>query len=95
MTLSDRIRLLRDLAGLSSVAVDDLAGLGRGHTGQIISGARANPELGTLERLARLFGWHEDPERRAFSLDWLVGGMGRRPSRARVIAAVKAAQEVR
>lgn len=91
MTFGDRVRYLRELAGATAVEIDELAGLGRGHTAMIESGARQNPTLRTLRGLAHVFGWRAGAAR-ALSLDWFVGGRGRVPSRQDVRAALEAAR---
>lgn len=90
MTFGDRVRYLRELSGATCVEIDALAGLGRGHTAQIESGARKNPTLRTLRGLAYVFGWR--PGRQTFSLDWFVGGRGALPARLDVRAALEAAR---
>lgn len=93
MTLSSRVRYLREAAGLTCVEVDALAGLGRGHTALVESGAKTNPTLSTLRGLAGVFGWHPSRKRRRLSLDWFVGGRGDPPAAKDVRAAVEAARQ--
>lgn len=81
--LSERLRELRERAGLAARPLDRLAGLGEGHVNMIERGERPNIEAETARALARVFGC---------SLDWLIAGMGRPPTDAALRRAVARAQ---
>ena len=69
-SLGDRVRELRERAGISQRELDRLADLGEGHVGQIESGVKPNPTVRIAEKIAGALGC---------SLDWLVGGTGPAP----------------
>lgn len=72
----------RKLGGVSAYKLDQLSELTPGHTAAIERGKRPNLEVRTAQRIARALG---------VSLDWLVSGLGERPSEAQVRAAIAAA----
>ncbi len=83
-TLAARLRWVRqELAGISARELDRLARRTEGHASLIESRPNAGAEMGTVEAYASVFG---------LSLDWLVRGAGRAPSKATVVAAVEAAR---
>jgi len=84
--LAERLRHLRENAGLSAKALDVLADLTPGHTTLIETGRRADPSASTVEALASVLG---------VTLDWLVTGEGREPSERSVRAAVDAARRAK
>lgn len=81
--LPARVRWARETAGLSARALSLLAGLTKSHVGQIEEGRYPSVGVTTLVKLGTVF---------AVSLDWLVAGRGRRPTKAEIIAAVRRAQ---
>jgi transcriptional regulator with XRE-family HTH domain len=86
-TLQDRLRYLRAIGTVEPNELDHLAGLrGRGHVGAIEKGTSLHPRADTLAKLADALG---------ASLDWLVRGMGRPPTRAAVRAAIQMARRGR
>ena len=54
--LAERIRCLREEAGLSRRALDDRAALTAGHTQGIESGRMRSPELATVKAIANALG---------------------------------------
>lgn len=86
-TLQQRLRYLRSLGAVEPNELDHLAGLrARGHVVQIEEGKSLHPRADTLAKLADALG---------ASLDWLVRGIGRPPSKAAVRAAVQMARRSR
>jgi transcriptional regulator with XRE-family HTH domain len=80
MSTADRLKQLRGLAGLSARALDRLLDSSEGYTSLLESGER---HLGAefANKYAQALGC---------SLDWLIGGRGRAPTRSEVLSAVKA-----
>lgn len=72
-SLSTRLRFARICKGLSASALDAAAGISRGHTRQIESGRKPNPEAVTASKLARALG---------VDLAWLVDGTGEPPRKS-------------
>lgn len=86
-SLGARLRLARELAGISARELDRIArSRGDGLAARVESGARSNLEAGTAEEYAVALG---------LSLDWLISGIGQPPSEKKVRAAVEAARAVR
>jgi transcriptional regulator with XRE-family HTH domain len=86
-TLQDRLRYLRTLGAVEPDELDQLAFLrGRNHVSQIEKGKSLFPRANTMAALASALG---------ASLDWLVRGIGRPPSRAAVRAALQMAGQAR
>jgi len=56
MTFSDRVKMLREMQGLSQSAVARRAGVARSHVVLIEQGVRANPTLSILRKLAHGLG---------------------------------------
>lgn len=56
ITLADRIRTLREAAGLSQRALAAEAGISQPAVGMIETGARLTPSADTLARIARALG---------------------------------------
>lgn len=83
MTIGDRIRAYRDLAGISSKELDRLAGLSPGATWAAERSDKDNPHTKTARGIARVLG---------LSLDHLVNGTGAPPTEEQVRAAVATAQ---
>jgi transcriptional regulator with XRE-family HTH domain len=73
-----RLALARDLAGLTSRELSTLIGASPVTVGNLEQGVSRNPNADTVIALARTLG---------VSLDWLLIGRGRSPSRERVQAA--------
>jgi len=71
MTIAERIRWARSIAGLSSRKLDKAAGLRPGHVSMIESRDAHNLDTETATKLSHALG---------VSLDWLVNGDGREPS---------------
>src|ERR1700738_585623 len=85
--IGQRLRQARLRSGLSTLALDALAGTARGHTSMIENGKRANIEVRTADSLAGVLG---------LSLDWLLRGHGSLPAASAIKAAVdRARQEIR
>lgn len=82
-SISARVRLARDLVGLSARELDRLAGLAEGHSSIIEASAKKSLSTQTAQALARVLG---------LSLDWLIAGDGKPPSERAVRAAVDAAR---
>lgn len=82
MTLGDRLAEVRKKAGLSTRALDRLAGLTEGHC-WIIEKKNGNTAASTIDSLARVLGC---------SLDYLVRGEGESPTEEAIRAAVAAAR---
>lgn len=83
-TLGERLGRLIEVAGLTYVDVDRLAGLrSPNHTGQIVRGERPDPQGSTLTRIARVLGT---------TAEYLVDGIGKAPSRRKVLASVAGAR---
>jgi transcriptional regulator with XRE-family HTH domain len=83
MSLSDRLREVRALAGVSARDASAIAGLSPSHVALLEAG-RHRATADTVSRLARAFGC---------SIDWLVDGSGKAPTARAVRAAVVAARE--
>lgn len=83
MTTLSRLHTLVHLSGLRPQSLSRLADLAPSHLHTILVGGVAQPQLGTLRALASVTG---------VELAWLALGDGKRPARAVVRAAVKAAQ---
>lgn len=82
-TLGDRVRELRDKAGISQRHLARLAGLkSERHIGLIESGERDTLTTDTLAKVATALGC---------TIGWLMAGEGRAPSVKRVRAAIEAA----
>lgn len=84
-TLGSRLLYARELTGISSRELDRLAGTTEGHASMIERGERPRIEVATADKMAIVLG---------LSLDWLVRGAGRRPTKRHVVAAVEQAREV-
>ena len=56
MTFSDRVKMLREMQGLSQSEVARRSGVARSHIVLIEQGVRANPTLNVLRKLARGLG---------------------------------------
>lgn len=82
-TIAERVDYLRELSGLDRAALSKLCGLSQSHVGMLIRGDVENPHPDTSRALARTLG---------VSLDWLLDGVGKAPSKHRVRAAVEAAR---
>jgi hypothetical protein len=78
-----RLREARDRADISYREADMLAGLALGHSYKIINGLRVAVEVRSIAAICRVFG---------YSLDYIVLGKGRPPSRSAVAAAVHRAR---
>lgn len=76
--LADRMSKVRAMTGLSARKLDELVNAVR-VTSRIENGVNADPHVSTLENIARSLD---------ISLDWLVMGKGKPPSRARILARV-------
>jgi transcriptional regulator with XRE-family HTH domain len=83
MSLGERLRELRDIAGVSARDASALAGLSPSHVG-LLEADRHRATAETASRLARIFG---------ASIDWLVDGAGKPPTPRAVRGAVAAARE--
>jgi transcriptional regulator with XRE-family HTH domain len=83
MQIADRVRIARELSGLSARRVSHLAGLAPSHVALIERGG-TDVSANTAASLAGVLGC---------SLDWLVRGVGRPPSRRTVRRAVDKAVE--
>lgn len=73
-TLGERLRMARELAGLSARALDEAAGLTPGHSAAIESERRLDPNSSTVTALARALG---------VTTDWLLDGTGSPPKKLR------------
>lgn len=83
-TLADRLRWVREeLAGISARELDRLAHKTEGHVRSIEVRPEAETQTGTVDAYARVLG---------LSLDWLVRGVGRSPTKASVLSALEAAR---
>lgn len=83
-TIGERLRSVRKLGGVSARQLAELAGLeSPAHVGLIEHGDRPDPRSSTVEKLARTLG---------VTSDWLIAGIGKMPSGARVLAAVEKAR---
>jgi transcriptional regulator with XRE-family HTH domain len=78
-SLAARLGHLLEVSGLTYQDADDLAGLTRGHVGQIVRGTKPSPSGVTAVALALVFG---------ATAEWLVAGRGQAPSQRRVREAV-------
>lgn len=86
-SLGARLRVARELAGISARELDRLARKrSDGLAAMIERGTKPNPEASTAGEYARTLG---------VSLDWLVNGIGAGPSTRRVRAAIEAAKAQR
>jgi transcriptional regulator with XRE-family HTH domain len=74
-----RLKYLRDLSGLSARALDRLAKAPRGYTSLIETGERPKIGADVAEGYAEALG---------ASLDWLISGHGKPPSKETVRSAV-------
>ena len=81
--LSDRLSKLRGLAGLSNAELDRLSGLRKGHTWALERNESPNPELRTLQALAKTLG---------ASVGFLASGEGDGPTLKQVADAVEEAR---
>ena len=79
--LSERLRWVREKAGLSTKGLDAVAGLTKGHTSAIERRERLDPSMSTLRKLAAALG---------VSLDWLILGRGTAPTVTRLRASISA-----
>ncbi len=84
MSVVERLRKARGLAGLTGSELGTLAGLSKGTVSMIESGNREDPSGSTVAALARVLG---------VSADWLLSGTEPEPSEEQVKAAVAAARE--
>lgn len=80
---ADRLRALREKAGISARELDRLAGLREGHTWILEHRKDANPELKTLQALAGALG---------SSVGYLASEEGEPPTEEQVKAAVAQAK---
>lgn len=83
-TLAERVREARVKSGISQRELARLAKLSEGYPGHIESGKVEAIGSDIAERLARVLGC---------SLDWLITGGGRGPSKRQVLEAVAAARD--
>lgn len=81
--LGRRARELRELSGRSSRSLSELAGFSHSVLGQLERGEIEELKTEGVSKLAAVFG---------VSIDFLVRGLGEPPDRARVRAAVEAAE---
>jgi transcriptional regulator with XRE-family HTH domain len=86
MSIPERLRLARDLAGVGSRELARLARLAETHVSLIESGIRPRIEAKTALSLARALG---------ISVDWLLDGTGEAPEASAVRAAVEHARAAR
>ncbi len=77
-------RLMAHVPDLTLERLDDLAGLARGHAGQLLRGVKEDPRRETVERIAPVFGARPG---------WLTYGEGAEPSARTVRGAVARAEE--
>lgn len=83
-SLADRVRGLRESAGLNPRALSLLAGLDNSHVRLVELGERgSNITYETVHALARVLG---------ASVEWIGSGEGEPPTSEQVIAAVEAAR---
>lgn|SRR5678815_2752314 len=82
MTLGERLRYARTLAGLGTKTLDYLAGLGAGHVAMTETGRRRRPRPVTIDALIRVLG---------IERAWLLDGEGPPPDPVRVRAYALAA----
>jgi transcriptional regulator with XRE-family HTH domain len=79
-SVADRVRYLRELAGVKAHALSLYAGLAQGHVGMIERGRVAEPTRDTLEAIGRATG---------ASWLWLLAGEGDPPTRDEVRSALE------
>jgi transcriptional regulator with XRE-family HTH domain len=82
-TIAARLEWARKRTGLSQRGLAKLADLSERHVGLIEDGTRDNPELKTLQALAKVLG---------LTVGWLSSGEGEQPTAEDVRAAVAAAE---
>jgi transcriptional regulator with XRE-family HTH domain len=75
-TVADRVKWLREQAGISQRELCRLAGTNENQISLIERGLRNNIEIETAEAIADVFG---------VTLDWLMRGRGKIPSASEVI----------
>lgn len=80
---SFRLGSTRELAGIDPTDLDRIAGLSRGHTALLESGAKADPSSSTVAKLSSALG---------VSCDWLIRGTAPAPTAESVRAAVAEAR---
>lgn len=83
MTLVERLRHVRHLAGVTGADLGVLAGLSKGAVSMIESGNRPDPSGSTVAALAKVLG---------VSADWLLSGTEPGPEVESVKAAVASAR---
>jgi len=83
MVLGERVKLVREMAGLTARGLDRLVGVAEGYTSLIESGKRRNIGSDLLSSYAEKLG---------ASLDWLISGKGAAPAKATVVAAMQKAK---
>lgn len=84
--LSSRMAHLLASSGLDAAALSECAGLARSHFGQIMRGTISDPRGSALARVAAATGC---------SLDWLIRGVGPKPTAESIRGSVDAALEQR
>jgi len=84
--LPERLRALREMAGLTRKELAKLSGLADSHVGLIESARRSAPSAETLAKIAKATG---------VPLGWLATGDGRAPTSRAVKAAIARATEAR
>jgi len=82
-TLGGRLRWARELGGVSARELDRLAERTTGHAATIETLVGDRAQISTISDYADVLG---------VSLDWLVKGRGRRPTKHSIQAAVAAAR---
>lgn len=83
MTLVERLRHARHLAGVTGADLGVLAGLSKGAVSMIESGNRTDPSGSTVAALAKVLG---------ISADWLLSGTEPEPDAKTVKAGIAAAR---
>lgn len=83
MTVGQRLRAARELAGISAKDLDRLAGNSEGHQWVLEKLEEATAVAKTLDGVCTVLG---------LSLDYVVRGQGRKPTKKTVSAAVAAAR---
>lgn len=83
ISIHARLRELRELSGLSARALSKAAGLNERHVAMIEDGTVKDPASSTIEALAVTCG---------ASVDWLIAGRGKPPSKAAVARAIDKAR---